>query len=96
MTIAEPIRFLPQDFGIGHKLSYWAVGAVPMKSLNWGAKIGILGGAAHWGTLYTEEQAGNLSAKRRDESRSVTRKRDKKEDERERETEIIPFGYLQI
>ena len=44
MTIAEPIRFLPQDFGIGHKLSYWAVGAVPMKSLTWGAKIGIWGG----------------------------------------------------
>lgn len=63
MTIAEPIRFLPQDFGIGHKLSYWAVGAAPMKSLNWGAKIGILVGAAYWGTLYTE-QAENLSAKR--------------------------------
>lgn len=64
MTIAEPIRFLLQDFGIGHKLSYWAVGAAPMKSLNWGAKIGILVGAAYWGTLYTEEQAENLSAKR--------------------------------
>ena len=43
------------------------------------------GGAAYWGTLYIEEQAENLSAKRRDESRSVARKRDKKEGERERE-----------
>lgn len=41
-------------------------------------------GAAYWGALYAEEQAENLSAKRRDRSRCVTRKRDEKEGERER------------
>lgn len=51
-------------------------------------------GAAYWRALYAEEQAENLSAKRRDRSRCVTRKRDEKEGERE--TEIITFGYLQI
>ena len=83
MTIAEPIRFLPQDFG--HKLSYWAVGAVPMLSLIWGAKVCILVEAAYWGALYAEEQSENLSGEKRGKRRCVTRKRGKKEGERERD-----------
>ena len=50
-----------------------------MKSVNLGAKVGILVRAAYWGALYAEEQAENLSAKRnkRQEQMCSKKKRQK-------------------
>lgn len=46
LTTAGPVRFPSQDFGIRHKLSYWAVGAVPSletqksrQAFGWGLNI---------------------------------------------------------
>lgn len=84
MTIAEPIRFLPQDFGIGHKLSYWAVGAVPMKSLNWGAKIGILGGLPIGG-LYILKSKQGICLQREEMRVEVSQEKETKKKMKERE-----------
>ena len=85
MTIAEPIRFLPQDFGIGHKLSYWAVGAVPMKSLTWGAKIGIWGGGLHIGGLYILKSKQRICLQREEMRVEVSQEKETKKKVKERE-----------
>lgn len=48
------------------------------------------------GGLYAEEQSENLSAKREEARADVSQEKEAKKKVKERETEIIPFGYLQI
>ena len=93
MTIAEPIRFLPQDFGIGHKLGCRSCTYVIS---NLGSQGLHFGGAAYWGGLYMLKSKQRICLQREETRADVSQEKETKKKVEERETEIIPFGYLQI